>query len=61
MSVESLRQRDKVPQALNAQLDLGRPRRVRLARRHWDQQGAPGLVLDLEGGRHVPAALRQPP
>lgn len=61
MSVESLRQRDKVPQALNAQLDPRPPRQVRLARRHRDQQGAPSLVLDLKEGRDVAGPACQPP
>lgn len=60
MSVESLRQRDEFPQAPNAQLDLGRPRQVRLACRHRDQQGAPSLVLDLKGRRDVASPARQP-
>jgi hypothetical protein len=61
MCIESLRQRDKVPQAFNAQLDLGPLRRVRLARRHRDQKGAPSLVLDLKGGRDVASPAGQPP
>ena len=60
MGIEAPRQRDKVPQALNAQLDLGPPCRVRLARRDRDQQGAPGLVLDLKGGRDVAGPDCQP-
>ena len=59
--IEDLRQRDELPQALNAQLDLGLTRQARLAGRLGDQQRPAAAVLDLERRRHVAGPPRQPP
>jgi len=59
--IEDLRQRDELPQTLNAQLDLELVRGVRIARRLGDQERPAASMLDLEGGQHVAGAARQPP
>lgn len=59
--IDGLRQRDKLPQALNAELDLGLTGRARLGRRLRDQQGISAPMLHLKGGREVATPARQPP
>jgi hypothetical protein len=56
--IEDLPQRDEFPQALNAQLDVGLPRRGWLGCRLRDQESAPVPMLDLEGGQDVAGAPR---
>lgn len=60
MRVEAPRQRDKLPQSLNAQLHMGFIHRTWLAGRLGDQERGSADMLNLEGGQDVAGLAADP-